>query len=309
MFATVPSKVTEQHLAPAGIEDMVIGESPQMRGALEDVRLVAPTDAAVSICGETGAGKELFAHLIHALSLRRAGPYVKVNCSAIPAGLLESELFGHERGAFTGAVTQAVGKFERANQGTLFLDEIGDLPLELQPKLLRILQEQEFQKLGSSRTIRVNVRVVAATNMDLEQMVSENRFRADLFYRINVFPIAIPPLRERPGDIPALVWYFIRKHCARVGRNIEIIPDEVMDSLQSYAWPGNIRELQNFIERAVIRTSGPVFRPALDELRSVSKQETPRSAQTLAEAERHHILSTLEKTGWIVGGQGARRPG
>src|SRR5580704_11335524 len=237
----------------------LIGSSQGMRRALTAVRMVAPTDSAVLIQGETGTGKELIAKAVHDQSPRRHEPFVTLNCAAIPSGLLESELFGHERGAYTGALTSAIGRFQMAHQGTLFLDEIGDMPLELQPKLLRVLQEQEFEKLGSTRTIRVDVRIVAATNRDLSAMVQERRFRADLFYRLHVFPISLPPLRERQDDIPLLVRHFVEKYADRMNKQIHSIPEDVMEALKHHSWPGNIRELQNFIERSTILTSGPVL--------------------------------------------------
>jgi formate hydrogenlyase transcriptional activator len=265
--------------------------------------MVAPTDSAVLIHGETGTGKELIAKAIHEESLRRMGPCVKVNCAAMPGGLLESELFGHERGAFTGASTQTTGRFQLADRGTLFLDEIGDLPLELQPKLLRVLQEHEFERLGSSRTIRVDVRVVAATNQDLPQMVRDRKFRADLFYRLNVFPITLPPLRERLEDIPLLVRHFVRDFARRMKREISNIPEEVMAVLQLHDWPGNIRELQNVIERAVILSSGPDLHLSISELKHKVKCETPAAVRTLADAERDHIREVLRQAGWVVAGR------
>ena len=235
----------------------LIGFDRGLRNVWASLHMVARTDSAVLIQGETGTGKELVAKAIHEESFRKRGPYVKLNCAAMPGGLLESELFGHERGAFTGAVTQTTGRFQHAHTGTLFLDEIGDLPLELQPKLLRVLQEQEFERVGSNRTIRVDVRIVAATNQNLHQMVRERRFRADLFYRLNVFPIALPPLRERREDIPLLVQHFIRKFASRMNKEVGHVSDEVMQALRHHDWPGNIRELQNVVERAVIISSGP----------------------------------------------------
>src|ERR1700693_3259625 len=245
----------------------LIGESPKFRAVLEAMEMVAPVDSAVLVQGETGTGKELIAQAIHDASPRRQQRFVAINCAAIPAALLESELFGHERGAFTGAVTPREGRFQAADRGTLFLDEIGDLPLELQPKLLRVLQERQVERLGSSRTIPVNVRVIAATNQDLCGMVQEKKFRADLYYRLNVFPINLPPLRERQGDIPLLVSHFVRKVAERQGKVGDYIPEDVMEALKSHDWPGNIRELQNFIERAVILTTGSALRPRLAELR------------------------------------------
>jgi formate hydrogenlyase transcriptional activator len=282
----------------------LIGNSQGLRQVWSLVKMVARTDSAVLVLGETGTGKELIAKAVHEESQRRRGPYVKVNCAAMPGGLLESELFGHERGAFTGAWNQTSGRFQRADGGTLFLDEIADLPLELQPKLLRVLQEQEFERLGGTRTIRVNVRIVAATNQNLLQMVHERRFRADLFYRLNVFPIALPPLRTRSEDIPLLVRHFVQRFAARLHKVIDVIPDEVMEILTLHDWPGNIRELQNFIERAVVLSSGPVFRPELAELNQITHKQISSDAValTLAEAERSHILEVLKQTDWQIGG-------
>jgi formate hydrogenlyase transcriptional activator len=284
----------------------LIGSSPGIRRALNAVRMVAPTDSAVLIQGETGTGKELIARAVHNQSPRKHEPFVTLNCAAIPSGLLESELFGHERGAYTGALNSAIGRFQLAHQGTLFLDEIGDMPLELQPKLLRVLQEQEFERLGSSRTIRVDVRIVAATNRDLSAMVQERQFRADLFYRLHVFPIALPPLRERSEDIPLLVRHFVEKFAERMNRDIHIISEEVMEVLKHHRWPGNIRELQNFIERAVILSSGPVLAAPLGDLKPdlkhFTESQTPAARRTLADAERAHILEVLRQVGWVVGG-------
>jgi formate hydrogenlyase transcriptional activator len=290
-------------LPPAGTEGELIGSSPGLQQVRNAVQMVARTDSTVLIQGETGTGKELIARAVHEESLRRNNPYVKLNCAAMPAGLLESELFGHERGAFTGAWTQTTGRFQLANNGTLFLDEIGDLPLELQPKLLRVLQEQEFERLGSSRTIRVNVRIVAATNQDLRQMVQDRRFRADLYYRLNVFPIAIPPLRERKADIPLLAQHFVRKFARSMNKDINYIPDTVMSVLQLQDWPGNIRELQNYLERAVILSSGPRLFLPHSELNLLVKNKTPAATQTLAEAERSHISEVLQQSGGVVGGR------
>jgi len=287
---------------PAPSTERIIGADGGLRRVWDAVRVVAPTDAAVLIQGETGAGKELIARAIHDQSQRHHCPYVKVNCAAIPAGLLESELFGHERGAFTGALDQTTGRFQLADRGTLFLDEVGDLPLELQPKLLRVLQEQEFERLGSARTIRVNVRIVAATNIDLMEMVQERRFRADLFYRLHVFPIALPPLRERSEDIPDLVWHFVRKYAARMNRSIDTIPEEIMQMLQVHDWPGNVRELQNFIERAVILTDGAVLRAPMYELKALVRDPKPTAARTLAEAERDHIVEVLQNSRGVISG-------
>lgn len=298
-----PAPAAGARHVPAG-EDRIVGSSLKFRRVLTQVETVAPTDSAVLINGETGTGKELIARAVHDLSPRRGAPFVKLNCAAIPAGLLESELFGHERGAYTGAVSQTVGRFQLANGGTLFLDEIGDLPLELQPKLLRVLQEQEFERLGSARTIRVNVRIVAATNQDLALMVRERQFRADLYYRLNVFPVRLPPLRERPQDIPALVHHFVRKFAARMNKSIEAVPAEVLDVLKLHDWPGNVRELQNFVERAVIMSAGGELRPPLDELEQLTTSKTPDALRTLAEAERSHILQALRAARWVVGGSG-----
>jgi formate hydrogenlyase transcriptional activator len=274
---------------------------------LEQIDIVAPTDSTVLIQGETGTGKELCAQAIHIKSARRAAPLVTLNCAAIPAGLLESELFGHERGAFTGAVTQRVGRFEMADGGTLFLDEIGDMALDLQAKLLRVLQEQAFERLGSSRTSRVNVRIVAATNRDLAVMVDRKEFRADLFYRLSVFPISLPPLRERRSDIPDLVRHFVAKFSERMHKNVDEIPEETMQAIVANDWPGNIRQLQNFVEHGVIVSAGPVFRPALSQLRassaSSSAPQPARANKTLEDAMREHILETLKETRGMVGGR------
>jgi formate hydrogenlyase transcriptional activator len=282
----------------------IVGESAGLRRVLKEVETVAPTDSTVLIRGETGTGKELIARAIHQLSPRRERTFVKLNCAAIPTGLLESELFGHEKGAFTGAITQKVGRFELAHQGTLFLDEVGDIPPELQPKLLRVLQEQEFERLGSARTIRVNVRLVAATNRDLGQMVADDQFRNDLYYRLNVFPVVLPPLRERSDDIPRLVRHFTQKFARRMGRLIESIPTETMTALTQYAWPGNIRELENVIERAVILSSSPTLHIPLGDLKSaVAPVSAPDGAVVaLADAERQHILHILRETNWTLGG-------
>jgi formate hydrogenlyase transcriptional activator len=303
MMATMPRTIVSFPPVAAGSENEIIGAHQGLRHVFHAARMVAPTDAAVLLHGETGTGKEVLARAIHEQSPRSRAAYVTVNCAAIPAALFESELFGHDRGAFTGAFTQTTGRFQQADRGTLFLDEIGELPLELQPKLLRVLQEQEFERVGSARTIKVDVRIIAATNVDLLQMVRERRFRADLYYRLNVFPILMPPLRERSEDIPQLVWHFVRKYAARMNRHIDAIPDEVMELLQLHNWPGNIRELQNFIERSVILSSGPVLRPRLEELRTFSKSNPPTSALTLAEAEREHIVETIRQSGGVVGGR------
>ena len=278
----------------------VIGQSPALKRVLHQVETVAPTDSAVLICGETGTGKELIARAIHDLSRRRQRTLVKVNCAAIPTGLLESELFGHERGAFTGAIAQRIGRFELADGGTLFLDEVGDIPLELQPKLLRVLQEQEFERLGSTRTRRVHVRVVAATNRNLDEMVAEGTFRNDLYYRLNVFPITLPPLRERPEDIPPLVRYFVQKFARRMNKRVETVPADAMAALAQYAWPGNVRELENAVERAVILTSGSALRVPLSEFRARPAALT--GVATLEATERQAILRALHDTNWVLGG-------
>jgi formate hydrogenlyase transcriptional activator len=262
--------------------------------------MVAPVDSAVLVRGETGTGKEVIAQAIHEASPRRRNQFVAINCAAIPATLIESELFGHERGAFTGALAPRAGRFQLADRGTLFLDEIGDMPLELQPKLLRVLQEQRFERLGGNQSIQVNVRVIAATNQDLWGMVQERKFRADLYYRLNVFPITLPPLRERRADIPLLVAHFVRKFAERLGKPIPRVPDDVMEALTDHDWPGNIRELQNFVERAVIMTTGTVLRLRLAEL---SPQPAATTGRTLADAERAYIVETLRETNGVVGGK------
>lgn len=284
-------------------QDEMIGSCPCFQQVLNRVRIVAPTDSAILIQGETGTGKEMIARAIHRQSARRSAPLVKVDCTAIPGPLLESELFGHERGAFTGACTQTQGLFQAAERGTLFLDEVGELPLELQPKLLRAVQDHEFARLGSSRTVRVNVRVVAATNRDLGKLVKSMQFRADLYYRLNVIPIQLPPLRERTDDIPALVEYFVRKFASRAHKTIDVIPAEVIEVLKLHDWPGNIRELQNFVERSVILSSGSVLRPTLKELKPRTPQQSEEAARTLAEAERDHIFEVLNQTNWLIGGR------
>jgi formate hydrogenlyase transcriptional activator len=281
----------------------LIGSSPKFRALLTEVARVAPVDSAVLIQGETGTGKEVIARAIHEASPRRNHRFVAVNCAAIPSALLESELFGHEKGAFTGACTQTKGRFQMADGGTLFLDEVGDMPLELQPKLLRALQEREFERLGSNQTVRVNVRVVAATNQDLQQLVSKKLFRADLFYRLNVVPIRLPPLRERVQDILPLTEFFVAKFAGCFNKPIDLIPDEAIAILQAHDWPGNIRELQNFIERAVLFSPGSVLRLPLD-LKHTVKQRSESVSGTLADADREHILETLKQTDWLIGGQG-----
>ncbi|MGH9822354.1 MAG: sigma 54-interacting transcriptional regulator, partial [Blastocatellia bacterium] len=281
----------------------IIGGSAALRRVLQDVGTVAETDSTVLIFGETGTGKELIARAIHNLSERRERTLVKVNCGAIPTGLLESEMFGHEKGAFTGAIERRIGRFELAHQGTIFLDEVEDIPLDVQPKLLRVLQEQEFERLGSSRTIRVNVRVVAATNSDLEEMVDERKFRSDLFYRLNVVPIHLPPLRERREDIPLLVQFFTQKFANRMRKPIDSIPRETLDALVSYSWPGNIRELQNMVERAVTLSRGISLEIPLGEI-ARSQKASPAGSEsfTLEAVEREHILRVLEEVNWVIGG-------
>jgi formate hydrogenlyase transcriptional activator len=281
----------------------IVGRSAALRRVLQDIETVAPTDSTVLIYGETGTGKELVARAIHDLSTRGKNAFVKLNCAAIPTGLLESEMFGHEKGAFTGAVAQRIGRFELAHRGTVFLDEIGEIPLELQPKLLRVLQEREFERLGSSRTMTSDARLIAATNRDLTKMVEDREFRADLFYRLNVFPVEVPPLRERRDDIPLLVRHFVQQFSRRMGKSVDTIPSETMNVLVRYHWPGNIRELQNLVERAVILSSGPTLRVPIDALHVPA---TPAAAQrqggTLEEAERGHILNALEAADWVISG-------
>ncbi|MGA8556869.1 MAG: sigma 54-interacting transcriptional regulator [Candidatus Acidiferrales bacterium] len=287
----------------------VVGRSSGLRRVLQMVETVARGDSTVLLLGETGTGKELIARAIHSHSPRRDRPFVKLNCAAIPTGLLENELFGHERGSFTGAIAQKIGRLELAHQGSLFLDEIGDIPLELQPKLLRILQEREFERLGSTRTQKVDVRMVAATHRDLEGMILEKQFRSDLYYRVNVFPIHVPPLRERPEDIPLLVEHFVEQATRRMRKTIDTIPSETGEALIRYRWPGNIRELENVIERAVILSPGPVLRLSPRDLKSrlTPGQNTDRH-QTLEEVERNHILATLKETRWVLSGpNGAAR--
>jgi PAS domain S-box-containing protein len=280
----------------------IVGTSKNLKKVFKAIETAAPTDSTILITGETGTGKELVARAIHQLSTRSQGVLVKVNCAAIPAGLIESELFGHEKGAFTGALTRKIGRFELADGATIFLDEVGELPLDLQPKLLRVLQEGEFERLGHARTIKVNVRVIAATNRDLQRMVEEGRFRADLFYRLNVFPIPMPALRDRKEDIPLLVRYLVQRHAGKLGKKIASIPKEAMLALQSYSWPGNVRELENVIERAVILTQGPEF--SLGDW-SPKPTETPTtpSVTTLEEVERSHIMTVLKFTNWKVSGE------
>src|SRR5258706_14745756 len=289
------------HLSQERRFEQIIGSSRALESVLEQVERVAPTDSTVLVQGETGTGKELIARAVHNLSARCGRPFVKLNCAAIPFDLLESELFSHERGAFTGAIAQKIGRFELADKGTLFLDEVGDIPPGLQPKLLRVLQEQEFERLGSTRTHQVDVRLVAATNRNLADMVKRNEFRSDLYYRLNVFPLHLPPLRGRREDIPALVEHFVEIYARRMGKQIERISPETMSELTSYPWPGNIRELQNFIERSVILSSGNVLNSPLTSLRSAAEVESIGPI-TMEDAERDHIRKTLEQTRWVVSG-------
>ena len=281
----------------------IVGWSPVLQNVLRLVDMVAPGTSTVLLLGETGTGKELVARAIHNRSGRMDRGFVKLNCAAIPHGLLESELFGHERGAFTGAVSQKVGRLELADRGSLFLDEIGDIPLELQPKLLRVLQEREFERLGSTRTKKVDVRIVAATHRDLEEMIQEKQFRTDLYYRLNVFPISIPPLRERPEDIPLLVQHFVREAARRMNKTIDAIPSAAMEALMQYRWPGNIRELENVIERAVILSPGSVLRVPVRDLRSrIAPGHANEEPHTIADVEREHIRAVLQETRWVLSG-------
>jgi formate hydrogenlyase transcriptional activator len=291
---------TDQDVSPRRFEQ-IIGSSAALESVLEQVERVAPTDSTVLIQGETGTGKELIARAVHNLSTRCGRPFVKLNCAAIPFDLLESELFGHERGAFTGAIAQKIGRFELADKGTLFLDEVGDIPPGLQPKLLRVLQEQEFERLGSTRTHQVDVRLVAATNRNLVDMVKRNEFRSDLYYRLDVFPVPLPPLRARREDIPALVEHFVEIYARRMSKQIDHISTETMLELTSYTWPGNIRELQNFIERSVILTSGNVLESPLASLKNAIEVES-LGPTTMVDAEREHIRKILEQTRWVVAG-------
>jgi formate hydrogenlyase transcriptional activator len=290
--------------APAHTFAEIVGDSAALRRVLGQVELVAPTDATVLILGETGTGKELVARAIHQLSGRREYPFVTLNCAAIPTGLLESELFGYERGAFTGALSRKIGRFELANRGTLFLDEVGDIPLDLQPKLLRALQEKEFERLGGTRTIPIDVRLLAATNRNLTQMMGDKLFRSDLYYRLKVFPITVPPLRDHPEDIPLLARHFTHKYSTQMKRNIETIPPETMRALVSWSWPGNVRELENFMERAVILSVGPNLRAPLAEIRA-DVIET-QSSGTLEQVEREHILRVLRETDGVISSAATR---
>lgn len=280
----------------------VVGNSAPLRHVLKQVEIAAPSDATVLILGETGTGKELIARAVHRLSSRHGGNFIKLNCAAIPTGLLESELFGHEKGAFTGAISQKIGRLELADKGTLFLDEIGEIPMDLQPKLLRVLQDHEFERLGGVRTIRVNVRLVAATNRDLAKAVEERQFRTDLYYRLNVFPIRLPALRERLGDIPLLVHYFVQKFARRMSKNIESIPSELIREFERWHWPGNVRELENFIERSVILTQGTVFFAPMTELRNLAPDIAKSPKSTLEAMEREYILRTLRESGGVIAG-------
>jgi formate hydrogenlyase transcriptional activator len=302
-IALVINGIDDSISAESGFEE-IIGRSSSLRRVLQMVETVAWGDSTVLLLGETGTGKELIARAIHSHSPRTDRQFVKLNCAAIPTGLLESELFGHERGSFTGAIAQKIGRLELAHQGSLFLDEIGDIPLELQPKLLRVLQEREFERLGSTRTQKVDVRIVAATHRDLEGMILEKQFRSDLYYRVNVFPIHVPPLRERPEDIPLLVQHFVQRATQRMRKTIDTIPSETMEGLIQHRWPGNIRELENVIERAVILSPGPVLRLSLRDLKSrVTPGQNSARHQTLEEVERNHILKTLRDTNWVLSGR------
>jgi len=284
--------------------DGLIGHSVALRRVLAEVETVGPTDSTVLLLGETGTGKELIARALHNLSRRGSHPFIKVNCAAIPTGLLESELFGHEKGAFTGAVVQRIGRFELANHGTIFLDESGDIPLELQPKLLRVLQEREFERLGSTRTVRSNARLVTATHRDLAGMVKEKTFREDLYYRLRVFPIRVPALRERAEDIPELVWHFVELYSRRMNKSIDHVPVETMEALTRYSWPGNIRELQNFVERAVILSPRSVLCAPIGEFETIHTLcQCEALIPGLAEVVRDHIVRTLEASDWVVGGR------
>lgn len=299
-------KYLEQEIRDALDFEDIIGQSRPLRKVLEQVKTVAPSEATVLILGETGTGKELVARAVHRLSNRAGGNFVKVNCAAIPTGLLESELFGHEKGAFTGAISQKIGRLELADKGTLLLDEVGEIPLELQPKLLRALQDHEFERLGGTRTIRVNVRIIAATNRDLSDAVARHQFRSDLYYRLHVFPLQLPPLRERREDIPLLVRYFVAKFAQRMNKHVETIPEEAMHALEQWHWPGNIRELENFLERSVILTDGTVLQIPVSELCSINGLNRSASVKlgTLEELEREYIQQVLRQTGGVVSGSG-----
>ena len=293
--------VADEPISEAGFE-RIVGRSVALRRVLRELEVVAPTDSGVLIQGETGTGKELVAQAIHNRSARRDHPFIKVNCAAIPSGLLESELFGHEKGAFTGAIMRKPGRFELADKGTLFLDEVGDIPLELQAKLLRVLQEHEFERLGSTRTQQVDVRVVAATHRDLKQMVEEGMFRSDLYYRLHVFPLAVPPLRDRREDIPLIVRHFVSKYSQQMNRRIVTISPRTLEVITNYDWPGNVRELQNFIERSVILSPGSSLRAPLDELTQEEIQVSQIHLSSLEEMEREHVLRALKESNWVTGG-------
>lgn len=301
-------KHLEGEISSQGMFEEIVGESKALRGVLDQVLTVASSNATVLILGETGTGKELIARGIHRMSRRKESAFIKLNCAAIPTGLLESELFGHERGAFTGAISQKIGRMELADGGTMFLDEVGEIPLELQPKLLRVLQDHEFERLGSNRTLKVDLRLIAATNRDLASRVAEREFRSDLFYRLNVFPVRVPPLRERREDIPLLVRYFVRKFAPRMSRHIETIPSETMKALTEWSWPGNVRELENLMERSVILTEGRALRVPLSELRAHGATPPGKNDHTLDSAEREHIIRVLRETGGQLSGpDGAAR--
>ena len=298
-----PSSKSGQQVSSARRFEEIIGNSSALEMALAEVELVAPTDSTVLILGETGTGKELIARTIHNSSRRCGRPFVKLNCAAIPFDLLESELFGHEKGAFTGATSQKIGRFEMADTGTLFLDEIGDIPLALQPKLLRVLQEQEFERLGSGRTHRINVRLVAATHRDLRKLVTRNEFRSDLYYRLNVFPVVLPPLRERQGDVPQLVAYFVEIYARGMGKRISHIPKETLEAFTSYSWPGNVRELQNLVERAVIQSDDGVLpNPFSNSLPASNKDRATFPQGKFVASQRALILETLQIANWVIGG-------
>ncbi len=292
----------EGELRSQGMFEEIVGDSPALKKVLDQVATVAASEATVLILGETGTGKELFARAIHRLSRRKNGSFIKLNCAAIPTGLLESELFGHEKGAFTGAISQKIGRLELADGGTLFLDEVGEIPFDLQPKLLRVLQDKEFERLGSTRTIKVNLRLVAATNRDLAKAIAEHRFRSDLFYRLSVFPIRVPALRERSGDIPLLIRYFVHKFAMRMGRQIETIPKETMKALSAWSWPGNVRELENLMERSVILTRGNALHVPIPEMRSESRPSAGQPDHNLENVEREHILRVLRQTKGVISG-------
>jgi formate hydrogenlyase transcriptional activator len=300
-FGTEGVRVEGEILNEPNFEE-VVGRSGVLRSVLRQVEIVAPTDSGVLIRGETGTGKELIARAIHKLSARRDRPFVKLNCAAIPSGLLESELFGHEKGAFTGAIMRKAGRFEVADKGTLFLDEVGDIPLEVQSKLLRVLQEHEFERLGSTRTQQVDVRIVAATHRNLRQMVEDGGFRSDLFYRLDVFPLTIPALRDRREDIPLLVRHYVDKYSRRMKRGIEMIPTQAMEMMMNYSWPGNVRELQNFIERAVILSPGTTLRVPLAELKQAEDRTPTAKLSTLEEVERDYVLRAIRESNWVIGG-------